>query len=189
MLRGQRFIGKDTRADLRLVLWKSDPNDHLVNIWCCFTSPTEFNVDVIPNPQPQLLWDYPPDSCFKPQNHQNVICLNSTVWTLYILYINSYFWEDWTSSGGCSENFGFGKGWTEHPCFLCSVLNLVLINAVNSLVWWWRSGVHETPSGKTSLYHFDVAACLNMDKAPAADIPAYKWCMCAAQGCIHIWNA
>lgn len=53
-------------------------------------------------------------------------------------------------------------------------------------MWWWRSGVHETPSGKTILHHFDVAACLNMDKAPAADIPAYKWCMCAAQGCIHI---
>lgn len=37
VLRGQRFIGQDTRADLWYVLWRSDPNDHLVNIWCCLT--------------------------------------------------------------------------------------------------------------------------------------------------------
>lgn len=37
VLRGQRFIGQDTRADLWYVWCGSDPNDHLVNIWCCLT--------------------------------------------------------------------------------------------------------------------------------------------------------
>lgn len=37
VLRGQRFIGQDTRADHWNVLWGSDPNDHLVNIWCYLT--------------------------------------------------------------------------------------------------------------------------------------------------------
>ena len=31
---------QDTRADLCYVLWRSDPNEHLVNIWCCLTGMT-----------------------------------------------------------------------------------------------------------------------------------------------------
>lgn len=48
VLRGQRFIGQDTRADLWYVWCGSDPNDHLVNIWCCLTGMSEatlFNID------------------------------------------------------------------------------------------------------------------------------------------------
>lgn len=37
VLRVKIFIVQDTRDDLWCVLLRCDPNDHLVNIWCCLT--------------------------------------------------------------------------------------------------------------------------------------------------------